>query len=114
MLREYQKLIDRIQIGLNGLIVAFSFAALYWLTVHQVIPHKPFYQYFNALSLISLLDMIILSARGFSLSSRIISRSTVVKHLLIGDFAAVAAFIFLSYLLWLPNPGRVFLLGGIS
>ena len=113
MLRENQKLTDKINIAASGVIIFLSFGFYHWV-ISEISPRlAPFSEYLGSVGVFIFVVIASLFIRGFSVSKRLVHPAGIIMELFICYLFGALGFAFFSYVFKTPHLSRLYLLGGI-
>jgi len=117
MLKEHQKFIDKASILAGGIIIFLSFYLWYlfidcWLGA-KASKYGEFDEYVVIISVFAGIVMFVMRIREFSISSRFISLSNILKELFICYTLGVLGMGFVTYTFKIPHFSRLYTYGSI-
>ena len=113
MLRESQKLIDKINITVSGVIMLAIFGICHW-AINIISPRlAPFNTYLGPIGVFIFVVLVLMFARGISVSKRFIHPFGVARELFICVMFGLLGFGFFTYIFKASHLSRLYLLSGI-
>lgn len=113
MLRENQKLIDKINITASGVIIFLSFGFYHWV-ISEISPRLvPFSAYLGSVGVFIFVAIAGLFMLDFSISKRSVHLTGIIGGLFICYLFGALGFAFFAYVFKIPHLSRLYLLGGM-
>ena len=113
MLRENQKLIDRIFIILSGIVMVGIYGVSYALFIHNYQRFLPLNEYLPAIAVLAVFVVLDLLVRNFSISSRFIKIHDVLRELFYAYAIGFGAYTASTYLFKLAHLSRLYFVGAL-